>query len=244
MTAPNIHVALSEVAVVGDRWQAGESALPPCAVSVRPIMVDLPQKPLVGFSDEELLSAHLTGDSKAFATLVQRYERELFHFLARFLGDRNAADDVFQETFLQVYQSAGQFDAQRKFRPWLFTIAANKARDLIRTQSRKHTSPLEAAINRGDEESGRFVDLMQSDDVRPGTEMEQAELQQLVKETVMGLDDNLREIILLAYFHQFSYRQIGEMLNIPLGTVKSRLHAAVAQFAAHWQNLPQNKLPV
>lgn len=207
-------------------------------------MADLLEKPQTETSDEELLAAHLAGDTGAFAKLVQRYERELFHFLARFLGDRNAADDVFQESFLQVHQSAGQFDGQRKFRPWLFTIAANKARDLIRTQSRKHTSPLEAAINRGDEESGRFVDLMQSDDAMPGAEMEKAELQKLVKQTVMNLNDNLREIILLAYFHQFSYKQIGEMLNIPLGTVKSRLHAAVAQFAEDWQNLRQNKLPV
>src|SRR5579859_1894615 len=92
-------------------------------------------------SDEHLLADYRTGDKSAFAALVSRYQRELYHFLVRFLGNRASAEDVFQETFLQVHQSAEQFDPQRRFRPWLFTIAANKARDLIRSQSRRPTNP-------------------------------------------------------------------------------------------------------
>src|ERR687896_672992 len=79
-------------------------------------------------TDEQLLGDYRAGDKQSFATLVARYQRELFHFLVRFLGDRAAAEDVFQETFLQVHQSAEQFDLSRRFRPWLFTISANKAR--------------------------------------------------------------------------------------------------------------------
>ena len=86
-------------------------------------------------SDEKLLEDYRHGDKGSFAKLVSRYQRELYHFLVRFLGNRSSAEDVFQETFLQVHQSAEQFDTQRRFRPWLFTIAANKARDLIRSQS-------------------------------------------------------------------------------------------------------------
>ena len=88
-------------------------------------------------TDEQLLLAYRQGDKPSFAQLMERYQRELFHFLVRFLGDRAAAEDVFQETFLQVHQSAEQFDTARRFRPWLFTIAANKARDLIRSQARR-----------------------------------------------------------------------------------------------------------
>src|SRR5436305_9634113 len=97
------------------------------------------------------------GDKSSFPKLMQRYQRELYHFLVRFLGDRTQAEDVFQETFLQVHQSAGQFDTSRRFRPWLFTIAANKARDLIRSQARRPTNPLSASINASDEESGEFI---------------------------------------------------------------------------------------
>ncbi len=186
-------------------------------------------------TDEQLLAAYRGGDKASFAELVDRYQRELFHFLVRFLGDRAAAEDVFQETFLQVHQSADQFDPQRRFRPWLFTIAANKARDLMRSQARRPTNPLQAAISPGDEESGQFIDLMQSTAELPGAPMEQQELQQLVHKTVMDMPEHLREILLLSYFHQFPYKQISDILDIPLGTVKSRLHAAVAHFADRWR---------
>ena len=186
-------------------------------------------------TDEQLLEAYRLGDRASFNQLVDRYHRELFHFLVRFLGDRAAAEDMFQETFLQVHQSADQFDLERRFRPWLFTIAANKARDLMRSQARRPTNPLQASINSGDDESGQFIDLMEISTIQPSEPMEQRELQQLVQGTVLGMPEHLREILLLSYFHQFPYKQISDILEIPLGTVKSRLHAAVAYFADRWR---------
>jgi RNA polymerase sigma-70 factor (ECF subfamily) len=194
-------------------------------------------------TDEQLLARYREGDAAAFSQLVERYQRELFHFLVRFLGDRAAAEDVFQESFLQVHQSAAQFDLERRFRPWLFTIAANKARDLMRSQARRPTNPLQASISPGDEESGQFIDLMESTAQMPGENLEKEELQKLVHNTVMGMPDHLREILLLSYFHQFPYKQISDILAIPLGTVKSRLHAAVAHFADRWRATQENKSP-
>jgi RNA polymerase sigma-70 factor (ECF subfamily) len=192
-------------------------------------------------TDEQLLFDYRHGDKPAFAKLVSRYQRELYHFLVRFLGNRASAEDVFQETFLQVHQSAEQFDPQRRFRPWLFTIAANKARDLIRSQARRPTNPLQASISPGDNDSGEFIDLMQSTDDLPSDPMEKRELQEQVHNTVTSMPEHLREILLLSYFHQFPYKQISEILDIPLGTVKSRLHAAVAHFADRWRSANQKK---
>ncbi|HEY8749672.1 MAG TPA: sigma-70 family RNA polymerase sigma factor [Tepidisphaeraceae bacterium] len=192
-------------------------------------------------TDEQLLSDYRHGDKAAFSKLVSRYQRELYHFLVRFLGNRASAEDVFQETFLQVHQSAEQFDPQRRFRPWLFTIAANKARDLIRSQARRPTNPLQASISPGDNDSGEFIDLMQSTDNLPSDPMEKRELQEQVHNTVTAMPEHLREILLLSYFHQFPYKQISEILDIPLGTVKSRLHAAVAHFADRWRAANQTK---
>jgi RNA polymerase sigma-70 factor, ECF subfamily len=192
-------------------------------------------------SDEELLAAYRRGEKASFGELVVRYERELYHFLVRFLGDRAAAEDVFQEAFLQVHQSADQFDPQRRFRPWLFTIAANKARDLMRAQARRPTNPLQASISPGDDDSGEFIDLMQSAIDMPGEPMERRELQQQVHKTVMNMPEHLREILLLSYFHQFPYKQISDILSIPLGTVKSRLHAAVAHFAERWRAMNHHR---
>jgi RNA polymerase sigma-70 factor (ECF subfamily) len=204
---------------------------PPGAAASEPA----PVNPTI--SDEQLLSNYRTGDRASFAQLVERYQRELFHFLVRFLGDRAAAEDVFQETFLQVHQSADQFDPQRRFRPWLFTIAANKARDLLRSQARRPTSPLQSSIKAGDENSGQFIDLMSVTVEMPHEPLERAEMQAKVRQAVMGMPENLREILLLSYFHQFPYKQISDILDIPLGTVKSRLHAAVAQFAERWKHM-------
>ncbi len=196
---------------------------------------DSPAAEVAPRSDEQLMAAYRAGDRSSFVELVKRYERELFHFLARFLGDRTMAEDIFQETFLQVHQSAGTFDADRRFRPWLFTIAANKARDQIRSNARRLTSPLQAAIDSSDSDGAQFIDLIKSFGPLPDEPMQQLELQNKVKAAVMAMPDNLREILLLSYFQQFPYKQISEMLKIPLGTVKSRLHAAVAHFAQTWR---------
>src|SRR5580658_542415 len=81
-------------------------------------------------TDEELLSQYqASGDREAFATLVGRYERELFSYLRRYLGDAVMAEDAFQATFLQVHLKCGQFEEGRKFRPWVYTIATNQAID-------------------------------------------------------------------------------------------------------------------
>jgi RNA polymerase sigma-70 factor, ECF subfamily len=188
-------------------------------------------------SDEQLMNRFRHGDRPSFEKLVERYQRELFHFLIRFLGDRAAAEDTFQETFLQVHQSANQFDMDRRFRPWLFTIAANKARDLRRSMGRRAASPLQATVNVGDDEGNQFIDLMASGGDLPGDKLEREELARRVRSTVKEMPDSLREILLLSYFDQFPYKQIGDILGIPLGTVKSRLHTAVADFANRWKVL-------
>ncbi|MEM8873358.1 MAG: sigma-70 family RNA polymerase sigma factor [Planctomycetota bacterium] len=185
-------------------------------------------------SDERLLERFRDGDQGAFTQLIGRYERELFHFLVRFLGNRAAAEDVYQEALLQVSQSAGSFDVTRRFRPWLFTIAANKGRDMLRSQARRPAAPLSAKVD-GGADGTEFVDLMVADVPVPDEPLQRQELEQAVRAAVMELPEHLREIILLSYFHQFPYKQISEILNIPLGTVKSRLHAAVAHFADKWK---------
>jgi RNA polymerase sigma-70 factor, ECF subfamily len=188
-------------------------------------------------TDEHLLALHLKGDPYAFAVLVDRYRVELFQFLARFLGDPVEAEDIFQETFLQIHQSAAQFDPGRQFRPWAFTIAANKARDHHRVQTRHRTSSLDAPL--ADEDSGKQVDLLESALPPPTMELELQETRQEVKTVLDQLNTPLKEVILLAYFHQFSYQEISQMLNIPLGTVKSRLHGAIAAFAEMWKIIHQ-----
>jgi RNA polymerase sigma-70 factor, ECF subfamily len=197
------------------------------------------QSDLSALPDEVLLQRYVEGQKPAFAELVRRYERELYHFLVRFLGDRAAAEDTFQEAFLQVHESAATFDTSRRFRPWLFTIAANKARDLLRSRHRHPASALDAHPD-GMNGEGQYVDLLQASGALPDEPLEKVELQALVHRTIQELPPNLREVLLLGYFHEFPYKQISEMLHIPVGTVKSRLHSAVAHFAQRWNQVRRN----
>ena len=185
-------------------------------------------------TDEELLSAHIDGDSDAFPELMGRYKNDLLHFLIRFVGSRATAEDVFQETFLQIHISAETFDTSRRFKPWLFTIAANKGRDWHRKHSKRTVMSLSQEVG-GDGEGTRFVDLMESEQDLPDAQLLDSEQTACIRAAVDELPSHLREIILLSYFQQMSYLQIAESLQIPLGTVKSRLHAAVATFSDAWQ---------
>lgn len=185
-------------------------------------------------SDEQLLEAYRGGDLEAFRTLIGRHHDDLLRFLIRLTGDRQAADDVFQEAFLQVHISADTFDPTRRFKPWLFTIAANKARDLLRKRVRRQEVDIAAPVG-GKTGSGQtFIDLMQVQVPPPSQGLEARERDELVQRAIDRMPATLKEILLLAYFQKLSYSQISEELEIPLGTVKSRLHSAVAAFAKHW----------
>ena len=190
---------------------------------------------LADLSDSQLVEAYKGGQIEAFNLLVGRYRQELFHFLVRFLSNRASAEDVFQEAFLQVHLSIETFDTDRRFKPWLFTIAANKARDYLRRRNQRSAAQLSAPVG-GDADSTReYLDLLQADIDLPTEATEQDETRELVRDVVTELPDHLREILILAYFHQFPYKEIAQMLSIPLGTVKSRLHAAVGTFADMWK---------
>lgn len=186
-------------------------------------------------TDEQLLDDYRSGDAAALRTIIDRHHDALMRFLTRFLGDRQAAEDVFQDAFLQVHLSADSFDVSRRFKPWLFTIAANKARDSLRKSRRSRTYDLSAPIGGAGSEGGRtFMDLMEVDVPPPGAASDDRDRDRLVQECVDSLPPHLREILLLAYFQRMSYANISESLEVPLGTVKSRLHAAVAAFGRAW----------
>lgn len=193
-------------------------------------------------NDEQLFIAYRKGDLAAFRTLIERHHEELLRFLVRLLGDRQTAEDVFQDTFLQIHQSAATFDATRRFRPWLFTIAANKGRDYLRKKGRRPQLDLSAPVGGdrggdGDDGGTTYVDLMEIDVPAPDAGVDRRERDTLVQQALEGMPPALREILVLAYFQRLSYVQIADDLEIPLGTVKSRLHAAVASFAKRWNAL-------
>jgi len=189
-------------------------------------------------TDEQLLEAYRGGDEPAFAELMHRYEKELYNFLLRFLGQSALAEDVFQESFLQVHLSAESFQVHRRFRPWLYTIAANKARDLLRSQARRPAVQITATDE--DSSDAQLWDHLLRDTTTPVDILQERQKGEAVRRVVAQLPDHLREILVLAYFQQLPYSDMAEALAIPLGTVKSRLHAAVAHFGRLYREAEQD----
>ena len=185
-------------------------------------------------TDEKLLEEYVAGKTTGFELLVRRHTQELHRFVLRFTGDSVAAEDVVQETFLQVHGSARAFDPSRRFKPWLFTIAANKARDYLRRRSRRREVPFDAQISNNDD-GQRFLDLLSGDDVLPHEDLLFEEKRRVIRDIIGAMPTKLSEVLILAYYHRFAYKEIAEVAVIPLGTVKSRLHAAIVHFGQRYR---------
>ena len=189
-------------------------------------------------ADEQLLIEYReTGARDLFAQLVKRYERELYSYLRRYLGDAEIAEDVFQATFLQVHLKRDQFEEGRRFRPWLYTIATNQAIDYQRrTRRHRMVSLDQVAGEAGSEPSGKLADLLVSSDQDPLTFASEQERGEWVQSAMDRLSDQMRHVIQLVYYQGLKYREAAEVLSIPVGTVKSRLHAAVAKLNEIWRD--------
>jgi RNA polymerase sigma-70 factor (ECF subfamily) len=187
---------------------------------------------LAPVTDEKLMSRYRDdGQEAVFSELVRRYERELFRYLARYLGDPTLAEDVFQNTFLQIHLKRGLYEDGRPFRPWLYAIATHQAVDALRKAGRHPTISLDQKVtpSQRESETGSLLDILVTEGIGPLAELQEQERQQWVRDSVARLPDVLRQTLILAYHQDLKYREIADILKIPVGTVKSRLHAALAK---------------
>jgi RNA polymerase sigma-70 factor (ECF subfamily) len=164
-------------------------------------------------TDEDLIAAVAAGDDAALAVLYRRYERPLHAFLARYTGGRDV-DDLVQETWLRVVRAVGRFDAARRFSTWLFQIALNLARDWHRRPPPEPVDP---------ERTASLV----APDVGAAR---QAGLD--VERLLAALPEPQRAVVILRHFHDLGEDEVAAILAIPRGTVKSRLHNAMARLIA------------
>jgi len=192
-------------------------------------------------TDAELLGRYAAGEEPAFREIVRRYKNSLYVFLKHFLNRQDLLEDVFQETFLQLFTSRDSFDTSRPLRPWLFTIAANKAKDALRKQQRTAATPIGTIAQPQEMSFDDVLNTLTSDSTMPYEDLEKDETASRVRQIIANMPENLREILILAYFNKFSYKQIAQILSIPIGTVKSRLHTAVGRFAKEWKTAVGSK---
>lgn len=178
--------------------------------------------PTKELSDEALILSLQSGDYNALQKIAERYGSSLYGFLARYLGDAHLAEDVYQDTLLRVAEKHLSFNSARSFRPWLFAIAANLAKDECRKRKQRNRElPAELVAPK-------------SIPGAPEVEAERREELNILGIALSELDADSRAIVLLHFKEGMRYREIAEALLIPMGTVKSRIHSAVKRLSVLW----------
>lgn len=188
-------------------------------------------------SDESLIAQYReSGDRGLFETLIRRYEREIFSYLRRYIGNAEMAEDAFQGTFLQVHLKCHQFDQSRRFRPWLYAIATNQAIDTQRRNKRHRMASLDrSSTSNHDNQDGSWSERIVGDAPDPHQAASKGEDRRWIHDSVASLGESMQQVVHLVYYQGMKYREAADVLGIPVGTVKSRLHAAVGRLSSLWE---------
>ncbi|MEK4546660.1 RNA polymerase sigma factor SigW [Bacillus sp. FSL L8-0173] len=160
------------------------------------------------------------GDQNAFAEIVDLYKDKIYQLCYRMLGNVHEAEDIAQEAFIRAYVNIDSFDINRKFSTWLYRIATNLTIDRIRKKKPDYYLDAEVAGAEG----LTMYSQIAADGVLPEDAVLSLELSDTIQKKILKLPDKYRTVIVLKYIDELSLIEIGEVLNIPVGTVKTRIH--------------------
>jgi RNA polymerase sigma-70 factor (ECF subfamily) len=178
-------------------------------------------------SDRELMLAFKEGDSEAFVALYDRYTRPLINFFYKMCYDRALAEDLTQETFLRLLRFRKRYRPEATFRTFIYTVARNLWID--RHRSKKAAPKTISAELRVQEDGATIGDLVPGREQGVVKRLADQEAAELVRTAVEDLPEGQRMVFLLAEAQGLKYREISEILEIPIGTVKSRMNAAISR---------------
>jgi len=186
---------------------------------------------LTGITDESLMAAHLRGDGAAFRELVRRYGDRLLGYLFRMTGNRDQAEDLFQETFKKVHEKAHTFRGAH-LKSWLFTIATRVAIDAARRRKRSGMLSLDQSGDCGSEEGCTLAEVTVAEDATdPADDLLREERKQQVRDAIETLPVKQRATLVLAYYQQLSYPEVAQVMGCTVGTVKTQMSRALASLA-------------
>ena len=171
-------------------------------------------------SDAEILAEVAAGDIDAYGKIVGRYRGRLYNFVFRFVSDKETAEDIVQETFLRAFRKRKEYRAIANFSTWLFTIAGNLAKSELRRRKRWRLFSLHR-----DDESDTGMELP-DETYRPDKVAESSLADDQIHDAIASLPENYRQVILLRDVEGMAYQEIAEIVDCPVGTVKSRVNRA------------------
>ena len=175
------------------------------------------------YSDEQLMLLFQGGNENAYIELVNRYKDKLINFIFNYLGDIESSEDVVQETMIKLYQKKHYYKEIAKFSTWLYTIAKNLANTELRKRKQRKTTLL-SQFSKDD----KMYDLP-SNDIEVGQEIQTEIVNKIIREAVGKLSEKFKTVITLRDIQQLSYEDISEIIDVPIGTVKSRINRARLQ---------------
>lgn len=180
-------------------------------------------------SDERLMERVKSGDAQAFDALLQRHGKALFNFIYRFVGNRQEAEDLTQDTFVRVLQSAPSFNSHQRFTTWAYHIATNLCIDAHRKAQYRQAVSLDERIGEDDQTLGDTVP-----DPQANTEemAQKHELRRDIRRAIRALPTEQRMVVMLNQYQGMTYQEIAEVLGCPIGTIKSRMHHALKALRA------------
>jgi len=171
--------------------------------------------------DNILIAEIAEGDKSAMRALVERYKRKAYYLALGMVGNRDEALDISQEAFIRVFKSARKFERDQKFFPWFYSIVANLCKDDLQRREKRDSKAVDLEEN----------DFLLVDESNPETKMILKEQAQILQKALAQLSFEDREIIMLKHFRDMPYDEISRLLNIPKGTVMSRLYYARKKLA-------------
>ena len=177
----------------------------------------------IEITDGVLAQQTLAGDEEAFAQLVQRYSNTLFNFVCRFLNDYDAASDILQQVFTQLYVSLPKLRTGEPLKAWLFQVARNRCLDELRRKRVLHFSELQTA---GEDDELSPLAIIPDTSPLPEEVAERHDLQDILQHAISGLPPKFRAVVLLRYTSQLSFSEIGQALQMPEATAKTYFQRA------------------
>ena len=176
-------------------------------------------------SDEALMARVARGYSDAFDVILKRYQGAVMTFCYSFVRDRDKAEDLAQDTFLRVFNSAARYRPSAKFTTWLFKIAANLCLNAIKKWKVRSAVSLDGPIG-PDPDGTKIIEKIAADGIAPLGEIEKKEAQKLIGEALDRLPEDQRTTIIMVEFHSMTYREIAEILEVTVSAVKMRVKRA------------------
>jgi RNA polymerase sigma-70 factor (ECF subfamily) len=177
---------------------------------------------MADLSDQELIRKVTNGHPEAFNEIVRRYQDKLFNAVIRHVGDYNDAHDIVQQSFLNAYRNLRSFKEESNLGTWLYRIAFNQSVSFFRSRGRNRAVSFDGRAAQ-DGEVGGFEPAAEAD---PSAGTARAELRDRIQEALLTLDDESRRIVILREFEGCDYVEIARVMEVPIGTVRSRLHRA------------------